>query len=385
MVEGVGYGRPSLFVAGVAIVVAACVEEGAWRSLGDDGAPVARMRHAAVWTGSEMILWGGHDEIGCVVGGGGIYDPSGDEWRSMSSDGAPGNTTSQAAFWVGSEMVIWAGGVATDGDEGCVAAAEPSSGRYDPVEDRWAPIAVEGSPTTRDAFAWAWTAHELVIWGGWDEGGQMLGDGARWNASEDRWTSIAAEDAPAPRRHASFTWTGRELLVWGGFDGQGLQFARFDGGRYDPASDTWAPITPEGAPDVPVGIGDSVWTGTRWLVWWVDDNEGEFAGFSYDPELDSWDRISGVAAPAIHGGDVTESCALWTGAQVLSWGASYEQGRNAIYTPSSDSWHPFDLESAPGNRYGHSCVWTGEEMILWGGHVASDDGHIVATGYSYEP
>jgi len=38
------------------------------------GAPVARWRHSAVWTGKEMIAWGGEDGID-RINTGGAYEP----------------------------------------------------------------------------------------------------------------------------------------------------------------------------------------------------------------------------------------------------------------------------------------------------------------------
>ena len=40
-----------------------------------------RIAHTAVWTGNEMIVWGGVDETSaCVTNDGGRYDPSADSW-----------------------------------------------------------------------------------------------------------------------------------------------------------------------------------------------------------------------------------------------------------------------------------------------------------------
>jgi len=38
------------------------------------GSPTARSRHSAVWTGRKMVVWGGADASG-VVNTGGIYTP----------------------------------------------------------------------------------------------------------------------------------------------------------------------------------------------------------------------------------------------------------------------------------------------------------------------
>src|SRR5438034_10725951 len=37
------------------------------------------------------------------------------------------------------------------------------------------------------------------------------------------------------------------------------------------------------------------------------------------------------------------------------------------YNPSTDSWRSTSPTNAPAARYGHTAVWTGSEMIVWGG------------------
>src|SRR5436190_10080183 len=41
-----------------------------WEQRAASGAPVGRNAHTAVWTGTEVIIWGGLDTAGCKVGGG---------------------------------------------------------------------------------------------------------------------------------------------------------------------------------------------------------------------------------------------------------------------------------------------------------------------------
>ncbi|GAH95073.1 unnamed protein product, partial [marine sediment metagenome] len=39
------------------------------------GAPAGRYDHTAVWTGSEMLIWGGFDGITDTLNTGGRYNP----------------------------------------------------------------------------------------------------------------------------------------------------------------------------------------------------------------------------------------------------------------------------------------------------------------------
>ena len=73
------------------------------------GPPDGREGHTAVWTGSEMIIWGGEIYPIAVYGTGGRYNPSTDTWTGTSMTGAPTPRALHAAVWTGSEMIVWGG------------------------------------------------------------------------------------------------------------------------------------------------------------------------------------------------------------------------------------------------------------------------------------
>src|ERR1043166_8739620 len=70
-------------------------------------APDARDIHTAVWTGSEMIVWGGYN--GSFLNTGGKYNPTTDSWTATSISSAPSGRWFQTAVWTGSEMIVWGG------------------------------------------------------------------------------------------------------------------------------------------------------------------------------------------------------------------------------------------------------------------------------------
>jgi len=59
-----------------------------WKVVSTFGAPAARELHTAVWTGSEMILWGGFGSRG-YLNDGGRYNPAENNWAAVSITGAP--------------------------------------------------------------------------------------------------------------------------------------------------------------------------------------------------------------------------------------------------------------------------------------------------------
>ena len=60
-----------------------------WTATSTTNAPVGRDVHTAVWTGSEMIVWGGYDISTTTLNTGGRYNPSTDSWTATSTTNAP--------------------------------------------------------------------------------------------------------------------------------------------------------------------------------------------------------------------------------------------------------------------------------------------------------
>ena len=65
--------------------------------------------HTAVWTGSEMIVWGGQIIASRLLNTGGRYDPSTDSWTATSTTNAPAARQAHTAVWTGSQMIVWGG------------------------------------------------------------------------------------------------------------------------------------------------------------------------------------------------------------------------------------------------------------------------------------
>src|SRR5438477_3811669 len=104
----------------------ACTND-TWTPTSLTNAPAGRAYHAAVWTGSEMIVWGGSDLNNFNTGG--RYNPSTDSWTATSTTNTPIGRAAHTAVWTGSEMIVW-GGL---GDLGVLS----TGGRYNHGTDRW--------------------------------------------------------------------------------------------------------------------------------------------------------------------------------------------------------------------------------------------------------
>ena len=80
-----------------------------WTATTIINAPDARGHHTAVWTGSEMIVWGGDIPPFTYFNTGGRYTPATDSWIATSTANAPAARTAHTAVWTGSEMIVWGG------------------------------------------------------------------------------------------------------------------------------------------------------------------------------------------------------------------------------------------------------------------------------------
>jgi N-acetylneuraminic acid mutarotase len=199
-----------------------------------------------------MIVWGGFYGVGST---GGRYNPASDTWEATSTVGAPSVGALHTAVWTGTEMIIWGGSGANAG------------GRYDPATDSWVATSTLGAPSLVEGGHTAvWTGTEMIIWGGHylfcDPDGcdqVLLNTGGRYNPATDSWTATSTVGAPAPRDGHRAVWTGTEMIVWGGFGNTG--------GRYNPATDTWTATTTVGAPSYDYRDHTAVWTNTEMIVW----------------------------------------------------------------------------------------------------------------------
>src|SRR5438034_33508 len=85
-----------------------CTDD-SWTATSTTNAPDDRHVHTVVWTGSQMIVWGGANNISGYLNTGGRYDPTTDGWTTTSTTSAPIGRVFPKAVWTGSEMIVWGG------------------------------------------------------------------------------------------------------------------------------------------------------------------------------------------------------------------------------------------------------------------------------------
>ena len=388
------------------------------------GVPSAREDNTAVWTGTEMIVWGGYmwDSSDHYYNTGGKYNPSTNSWTPTSTGAnVPSPRDDDTAVWTGAEMIVWGGFIGS-------TAYFNTGGRYNPTTDSWTATSTGANvPAARKDHTAVWTGAEMVVWGG--DNASYLNTGGRYNPVTNSWTvTSTAANVPSARCFHTAVWTGNEMIIWAGTSGSGVYVNT--GARYNPITDSWTP-TSTGA-NVPLGRVNhtAVWTSglttPLMIVWggWYYSGSNIYTntGGIYNPSSNSWTATStnapvpsariyhtavwttGLTTPVmiIWGGYFYDTSAhyynnganynpgtnswtatsaspaardyhtaVWSGTQMIVWGGytsgSTNTNTGGRYNPSLNSWNSTSLINVPDARACHTAVWTGNEMIIWGG------------------
>ena len=348
---------------------------GTWRSVDGAGGPTAGLLQPAVSADGAVIIWGGSGPCGDAgaCGDGARFDPAVGHFAGIAAAGAPAARFLHTAVWASGQMLVWGGA-------GCGTSSCGDGAAYDPAGDRWAALTGTGAPAPRGWHTAIFTGTDMIVWGGEDALSKRLyGDGGRYDAKLATWKPMSADGAPAARRYHSAVWTGTEMLIWGGDRSATSDDGFADGAAYNPASDRWRPLSGNSAPAAR-WAHTAVWTGKQMIVWGGlgcgRDTANEPAlcgtGGAYDPAADKWSALSTDGAPSPRSGH----SAVWTGQQMIVWGGAATScadgssgacGDGAAYDPATDRWTQLTSAGRPAARAGHAAAWTGKAMFIWGG------------------
>ncbi|MEO8613995.1 MAG: hypothetical protein ABI600_02555 [Luteolibacter sp.] len=353
-------------------------DAGTWRDLNTSGAPPARYGHSAVLAGSLLHIFGGSAEAG-----GATYDLAQNTWASITSAGAPDGRYLPAAAWTGNEVAVWGGGMSAsppspNSPTGGFSNPVNTGARYNRTTNSWTPIAAADAPVARVAAASAWSGSKLIVFGGGSATGAWLGTGATWEAASNTWSAIT-DGAVHPGKLFASVWTGTELILTGGMNAAGQMGL---GARFLASTSAYSELPTLNAPSIRTGHS-AVWTGTEMIVWGgINQTNGTYpaAGARFNPNTNEWIPMSTLNSPALRQGHT----AVWTGTEMIVWGGTNGAGgatlldTGARYNPASDTWQPLSTAGTPPTaRYDHTAVWTGSEMVVWGG---VDGGGVVGNG-----
>ncbi|MBI3138408.1 MAG: hypothetical protein HYZ15_07475 [Sphingobacteriales bacterium] len=214
---------------------------------------------------------------------------------------------------------------------------------YDPVSDGYS-VSLLANNNIIPAIDFLHIKHNailagqyILIWGlNFDATAAI---GIKLNLQTLTWSSISATNQPSARDGHSSVWTGSKMLVWGGVSPAKV-YPR-DGGQYDPATDSWTPIS-SASIIFPGRISHTaVWDGTDLIVF----------GGKYTQER-------------------TEVCDA--NSQTYTYDTIYNLSNCFKYNPTTNAYSSlFQTTLTPRNS--HTAVWTGAEMLIWGGQEEDID------------
>lgn len=287
------------------------------------GPLTARWSPDVLWTGQEMIVWGGAKTPGPPhLVEGATFDPATNEWRRIP-DSPLKSEQATRAVWTGTEMVVI-------GEEATVG--------WDPRNRQWQLIA-KGMPPSLDPGMSVAFGSQIVTWT--IDGPHVLAEGQDWDAMPD-----PGVGQPGLLGGSVLRVVDSSLFAIGQEDCDRLVTSWSDGRWTEPARISLEASPPAcGHPNQTAVVdGD--------LIFW-DDTSG--AVVSFDPSSGLVGELSPFPLPTTEhaSGPVQLDDAFLVPAGLEA----------AILDPSADRWTAVDL---PGLGTDVDMVWTGEEILMWG-------------------
>lgn len=332
-------------------------EVGTWAKVTTTSVPRKRDKHTAIWTEGlatpTMIVWGGGDET-AVLKDGASYDPTGaGTWTAIANPPAAIETRDRhTAIWTGTEMIVW-GGATIDG------LPLQSGARYTPPPtNTWSAtlVSTTGAPTARFSHTAVWTTGlttpVMVVWGGEvGTGGVSTSTGGRYDPTTNTWQSTSTGlNAPGARYDHTALWitwgtSNRRMIVWGGRytdTSTNEEVVLKDGAMYNPVDNTWASTSTSGkCPSARYGH-TALWSGTKMYIWGGTNGSQRYNdGGVYDPSTNSWSEIKTFNAPIGR----YRHTAVWMSSisAMIVFGGFYEDflASGGIFYPQSSRWQSF--------------------------------------------
>jgi N-acetylneuraminic acid mutarotase len=166
--------------------------------------------------GNQLFVWGGLNESGTALDSGALYDPRQDSWVIIENDGdTPSPRGDATAVWTGSQVVVWGG---FDPDSGEVLA---DGAIYDPVDDDW--TTMDSAEVARAAAVGVYLDDRVMFWGGEDDDGDPVEGLVRYDPDDDDWqTPDSDSDDPGALVDAAVAVEDDRLWVFGGRTATGM-------------------------------------------------------------------------------------------------------------------------------------------------------------------
>lgn len=348
------------------LVPVAALAKGRWTAVPTAPIP-APVGGVCVWTGTEMLVWGGSSNNQPSVDGA-AYDPARRRWRTLPPAPAAARAN-WTGIWTGDSLILW--GVARTGQD-----TAPTGARYTPATDSWqmlpdAPIGVSSASTT----VWTGSAMIALTVPAGDHPQTVVA--ARYDPTRNRWDPLASVPLPAghPVQFVQAVAAARVVYLWSRWQNNRAGFQTAGTDAYALQGTTWRPITYTGGSEIDRSL--PIWTGTSLIQpasrTWAGINAGPDPAHLAGRLINLPDqRVTEIApGPLDHQAPQT----LWTGNALISLTS---QGAAAAWDQVINRWTalprtPLTFEEDP------LAVWTGTSLLIWGKSKQPTKGTNTAT------
>lgn len=362
---------------------APCAPPKGWTAIAPLPAGVhGRSRYVAGFHGGTMYVAGGFS--------GNLFD----QWETKPVLAYTLATNTWAEKAAAPFETIYASGVWIDDGFVLLESITGAIARYDIATNTWTPLpappfVIASNKRTQVSLAYAKSTRELVVWGGYDNDTSIeRGDGAAYKLDAPTgWRSLPA--GPVVGAASSLFVAGSRLHVVKGGGDDGWATASLD-----LATTTWGAglgiNVPRGANVLPDGA--ALWGGLSYKL--------SGGGFESSRKLTVKDALGYTTLDiptSVLANPRRVGLGTWfDGDRVCGWGgASYAYGSpsgndhadGACYDRVTQSWTKLPA-SGLDPRAQITAVWTGREVILWGGETSdfeSDIGQTLDDGKVYRP
>jgi hypothetical protein len=313
-------------------VLAGTAGTAAWLNVipnGAAGSPAGRWLDATAWDGNRLYVFGGELALGTNELS--AFDQRTGTWTTLTPNGAvnsPPARQQARLVWTGTNLLLFGGFVAS----GCL----DELWSFDPLANAWTLLTAQnavGAPSPRTHFGCVWDGTELIVYGGTNNSSTFT-DVWWYDPLTNQWTLKIASGLPSsPDTQGDLMlWIGTRAMVWSG----DLATAFF----YTPSTNAWSQQSIPSPTPRTAWYPAACWDGHEAIFFATSSVSSTSASetWQYDPVANQWTKTIATGDPAAP--DSRESPALvWGGTTALLFGGnSYALGaENDLwrYTPGS--------------------------------------------------
>ncbi|WP_188944969.1 hypothetical protein [Nakamurella endophytica] len=366
----------------------AALAHGTWQEL--PAAPISgRSDAVGAWTGSLVLIWGGRDATSrgrpLLLGDGASYDPATRRWNQLPPSPLPPRA-SALSVWTGRQLLIWGGQGPTGNNYTDGAAFTPATRTWTALPSLPDPTGPTG-PVRDRALVWTGTAAVLFTAGAEAPAATAASSVAahRFVPGASSWTELPSLHLSAghPAQRIAAVATDRQVWLWAQWSsskvlerheqGQPTSTATRDGTDVFTLDATTFRWRTSGTVPGGQGISPPWWTGTHILLpagvyprTYPGPRQTDLHGLTVDP-------TDGTSTAMPHGPvDDLRPTYVWTGQLLVAANSSDDRGGPPqTLTGHAAAWDPVTriwtaLHPAPASAPGGVVLWTGRQLFVWG-------------------